>query len=291
MVKSITILITGGSGFLGKNLLEKLPSAYKILAPSHKDLELLDEQAVENFLKKHVIDIVIHCSNIGGTRNTSSIQNVAVTNLRIFFNILRCKNRYSKLIFLGSGAEYDKKRPLKKVQEADFDKFIPSDEYGFYKYICSKIIEKSDNIINLRLFGVFGKYEDYNLRFISQAICKNILGLPITINQNVIFDYLYVNDLVKIIDFFIQKSSKEKFINIGCGKEMDLVSIAKNINNLAERKSKIVVINKELQNEYTCNNSLLLKTIPNITFTDFNVALGELFDYYKNIKSTIHLVT
>lgn len=289
MVREPTILITGGSGFIGRNLLEKLPQNYNLLAPTYKDLDLLDGGAVEKYFKKHSVDVVIYCSNIGGTRNTKHLSNVAITNLRMFFNLVRCKKRYRKMIFLGSGAEYDKRKPLKKVKESDFDRNIPADEYGFYKYICSKFIQESDNILNLRLFGVYGKYEDYKLRFISEAICRNILGLPIIVNQNVIFDYLYVKDLIRIIDFFIQKSSKEKFINAGRGRGIDLVTIAKIVNNIAEKKSEIIVKNKGMQNEYTCDNSLLLKTMKSFAFTDFTVSLQELYSYYKSVKKTLLL--
>ena len=39
------ILITGGSGFIGKNLREQLQGKYNIYAPSHSELELLDYDA------------------------------------------------------------------------------------------------------------------------------------------------------------------------------------------------------------------------------------------------------
>lgn len=286
MKKNPTILITGGSSFIGRNLLENLPKKYYLLAPSHKDLDLLDEKAVEKYFRKYEIDTVIHGSNVGGTRNTTDLPNVVITNLRMFFNIVRTQ-KYKKMIFLGSGAEYGKSKPLKRIRENDFDKRVPVDEYGFYKYICSKYIQKVDNIINLRLFAVYGKYEDYSLRFISNSLCRNIFGLPIVINQNVVFDYLYIKDLVKIIDFFINKKTKEKFFNVGRGEGIDLLTIAKEINNIAKDKSKIIVKNRGLQNEYTCDNTLFLKTIKSFTFTDFKTSLDELYNYYKSIKKTL----
>lgn len=288
-MKNPTILITGGSGFIGRNLLELLPVSYKILSPTHKELELLNETAVENYFKSHSIDVVIHCANFGGARNATRFPDVAVTNLRVFFNIIRCKKRFKKMIFLGSGAEYDKRRLLIKIKESDFEKFIPADEYGFYKFVCSQYIQQSENIINLRLFGVYGKYEDYSLRFISEAICRNILGMPIVINQNVVFDYLYVNDLVKIIDFFIKNNPKEKILNVGRGEKMDLLTIANLINLIALKKSKIILKNKGLQNEYTCNNSLLLKSLKKFEFTDFKDSLRELHIYYMGIKDFLKI--
>lgn len=284
-----TIFISGGSGFIGRNLIEQLSSKYAILSPSHKELDLLDDVKVENYFKKHKVDIVIHGGNIGGTRNTINIPDVALTNIRMFFNIARCKKMYKRMIFLGSGAEYDKRRPIKKIREEDFDQTVPADEYGFSKYICSKYIQQTDNIVNLRLFGVYGKYEDYGLRFISYALCRNIMGLPILINQNVVFDYIYIKDLARIIDFFIQNEPKEKFFNIGRGEGIDLLTIAKCVIDISEKKTKIAVKINGFKNEYTCSNTRLKNTIKDLQFTDFSESLRDLHSYYKSIRSSLDL--
>ena len=135
---------------------------------------------------------------------------------------------------------------------------------------------------HLRIFGIFGKYEDYRYRFISNAIVNNINGLPIAMNQNVFFDYTYINDFVRIVDHFINHKAKHKFYNIGTGKKIDILTIANKINGIAEKKSKITVKNKGLNNEYTCDNSRLKNELKKFEFTDFDKALKELYDWYKN---------
>ncbi|MBI5122327.1 NAD(P)-dependent oxidoreductase, partial [Candidatus Roizmanbacteria bacterium] len=205
-------------------------------------------------------------------------------NLRIFFNLLKNKDRYKKMIHLGSGAEYDKTKPIVKVKETDLGKTIPKDEYGFFKYICSKYIEKEKDIVCIRIFGLFGKYEDSRYRFISNAIVNNLNGLPITLNQNVFFDYLYINDFVRIVDYFINHKAKHKFYNIGTGKKIDILTIANKINKISDKKSKIIVKNKGLNNEYTCDNSRLMKELKRFSFTNFDQSLIELYQWYKNKK-------
>lgn len=276
-----TIFITGAGGFIGKNLKEHLKNKYILLTPEHRELDLLDEQAVSNFFDKNKIDVVINCAVIGGSRKEEEVSSALYNNLKIFFNLLKNKNKYKKMIHLGSGAEYDKSKPIINIKESNFDRTIPQDEYGFFKYICSKYIEKEKNIVCLRIFGLFGKFEDYRYRFISNAIVNNIKGLPITINQNVFFDYLYIDDFVKIIDCFISKNAKHKFYNIGTGRKIDIKTIAGMINKLSNKKTRIIIKNKGLNNEYTCSNKKLMQEIKNYKFVSLNESLLELYMYYK----------
>lgn len=280
--KNKKILITGGSGFIGKNLVESFEEKYNVLHPSHKELDLLDTNAVDDFFSKNKIDIVIHCALVGGSRPEEKENDSTYKNLRMFFNIIRNKNRFGKMINLGSGAEYDKSKPIVEVKEDEFGKTIPKDDYGFLKYICSKYIEKQDNIVSLRIFGLFGKYEDYRYRFISNAICQNISGSPITINQNVFFDYVFIDDFVKIVDYFIDHEPKHKFYNIGTGIKIDLMTIANLINEVANKKSEIIVKNDGLNNEYSCNNNKLMSELGNsFKFTKINESIKNLFNWYE----------
>ena len=275
------ILITGKSGFIGRNLTENLSLEYNIFAPTHRDLELLDEKAVEKFIHNNKIKIVIHCANIGGGRDTTNVRNVVYKNLRIFFALTRNLEYLEKIIHLGSGAEYDKSRPLIKIKETDFDKRIPSDDYGFAKYVCSKFAQNSQKVICLRLFSVFGKYENCYFKFISNSIVKNILKMPITIGQNVYFDFLYINDLVKIIEYFILNKTGHKIYNIASGKRIDLVTTAKLINGLGNFQSKITIKNPGFNFEYTADISRLKREIPDFKFTPFKLALEKLYQWYE----------
>ena len=191
------------------------------------------------------------------------------------------------MIHFGSGAEYDKRFPIAKVKETDFDKRVPVDEYGFAKYLCSKYIENTENMVCLRIFALFGKGEDYRYRFISNAICRNIFGLPITMRQNVYFDYIYINDFVRIVEYFIENKAKHKSYNIGTGKRVNLKTIANKINDMADKKSIITIKKDGFNKEYTCNNKRLVNEIKGFKFTSFNDYMEDLYAWYKENKNSI----
>lgn len=280
----MNIFITGSNGFIGSHLkeyLNKIYSNYILFTPSSKELNLLDEVAVENYILLNKIDIIIHLANKGGDRTTIDMKNVTEYNLRIFFNIAKHEKNVKKIISFGSGAEYSKHKPIIDACEEDYKLSLPLDEYGFYKSITSKYIEKSDNIVQLRIFGAYGEYENYRFKFITNAIVKNLLKLPIVINKNVYFDYIYIDDLVKMIDWVIHNEIKEKIYNVTTGTKIDLISLANLVNETSDFKSEIRVLNDGLNNEYTSNNEKILNEIGNFEFTTHKNAILKMRDYFK----------
>jgi UDP-glucose 4-epimerase len=290
-MQKLKIFLTGGGGFIGRNIVELLGDKYDFFYPSSQELDLTNTDAVLDYLKKNNVDIVIHAANVGGNRSRKweGVDWVLEKNLQMFFNLVRCKDYYKRMIVFGSGAEYDKRNDIVKAKEEDSDKNMPSDYYGFAKYIMAEYARNVDFITHLRLFGVYGKYEDYQIRFISEAICRTFLDMPITINQNVYFDYLYINDFIKILDYFIINKPKHTFYNVGRGKIIDLMSIAKKVLSLADKNTPIIINKPGLNKEYSCNIDRLKSEIVDPSFTDFNQTLVELRAYYRSIKSKLDL--
>lgn len=282
-----TLLITGGNGFIGRNIKEQLYPKYNILAPSHSEIDLLTGSEVKRYFKNHDIDYVVNCANVGGNRKCQDTD-IVKKNVKMYLNLTTYGN-FERIIQLGSGAEYDKSRSLNKISEYQFGEFIPNDDYGFSKYLISRCIGNREDAIGLRLFGVFGKYEDYEYKFISNAIVKNIIGLPIKINQNAVFDWIYIDDLIKLLEDFIIQSPPYKFYNITPTTSYDIITIANIINNISETKSKIIIENKGKNNEYTGNNERLLERYGgHFKFTPIETAIKTMFKYYQHILPSIN---
>lgn len=274
------ILMTGGSGFTGKNILEEFKGKYNLFAPSHKELDLTHFRQGEEYIRRHKITHVIHTAIKGG-------DTVLETTLRMFVNLLRNLDRLEKIIHLGSGAEYAKTRDLKKVTEEEFGEFVPEDSYGLAKYCCSLMSQKEKKIVTLRLFGIYGEYEDYRYKFISNTIVKNLLGLPIRIKQDVVFDYLYIKDLLSIIEHFLVRKAKYPDYNISPTQSISLTEIVQIINGIADHPSPVTIVNKGYNFQYTGDNTRLRKEIPQLRFTSYEEGIRRLFLFYKKNLNTI----
>jgi UDP-glucose 4-epimerase len=282
------ILLTGSTGFIGKNILQKLRNKYRISAPACAELDLLEEDAVAAYFKKNHFDLVIHTATWDATRNSKKeLREVLPNNLRMFFNLARNQDRYAKMIYYGSGAEFDRSHWVPKMEEGYFDTYVPSDDYGFSKYLMNKYVQCCENIYNLRLFGVFGKYEDWEIRFISNACCKAVYGLPITIKQDLFFDYLYIDDLVTITEWFVRHSPREKVFNLCTGRAYSLLALAKKVLAASGKDLEIKVSRKGLGKEYSGDNSRLIKKIGNYQFRDLDQSIQELYAWYRQRKKTI----
>jgi GDP-L-fucose synthase len=269
------ILITGTNGYIGKNLKEYFQDKYKDLyCPKRQELDLLDSQAVYEYLTGNKFDVVIHC----GVTLLSVEQ-----NLKMYFNLERCSRFFGKMLCVGSGAEYDTRHYIPKMKEEYFGTHIPLDIYGFSKYVIAKDIEcRHRNIYNLRVFGIFGKYENYRRRFISNNICRVLSGLNLSIKKNMYFDYLYVNDFSKIVGMFINKEAARRSYNICTGKSIDLLTLAEIIKKVDGRKVPIDIQEEGLGVEYTGDNELFLQEFGEFNFTPPEKAINELYQWYRD---------
>ena len=283
------LLITGGSGFTARNLTEHLKDKHTILSPNSKELDLLNVNVVHDYLEKHFPDHIIHTATYDAApkHSTKDPTKTLEYNLRMFYNLEKCKPWYTDLITLGSGAEYGRENWKPKMKESYFGEFIPTDQYGFSKYIINKHVHNHNHIVNLRLFAVFGKYEDYRVRFISNACCRAIMDLPIIINQNAYYDFMDISDLAKIVEWFIDNYSEEKSINVCTGISHDLHTIAKKVVEISGKNVDIIIRKEGMGNEYSGDNTLLCNKIRGLTFKNIDTSIKDLYDWYVVNKHTI----
>jgi GDP-L-fucose synthase len=113
------------------------------------------------------------------------------------------------------------------------------------------------------------------------------LGLPIKIKQDVIFDYLYINDLIPVVEFFLKNKKYHGDFNITPDQSVSLKEVAEIINKISKKPSKIRLENKKLNFQYSGNNLKLKSMFPNLKITSTENAIKELYLYYNKTFKTI----
>ncbi len=245
------ILIVGGSGFLGLNLIEYLykSSKYNLISISrgiNKDLKLRKKinyiradlsiyKNLERALRNKKIDVVI---NFGGNiehnnkRQTNNSHYQLCKNLVNYFS----KKKLSLFIQAGSSMEYG----TIKSPNLENKKTKPNSIYGISKLKSTKYLEQSEiNYVILRLYQIYGPYQKFD-RLIPLAI-KNLLSDKNFNSSNglQVRDFLYVDDFILLINKILKKKNIKKGIyNVGSGRPTNVKTVLTKIEKLIS-KSKI----------------------------------------------------
>jgi nucleoside-diphosphate-sugar epimerase len=123
------VCVLGASGFIGKNLVQGMD---RWIGVTRSELDLMDQQAVEEYFKTHTYDVVIHCvASINQTSETTAYKNILM-----FENVVRVFK--GKLLYFSSGAAL-RGNP-------------PTDPYGLSKWIIDRRIETIQTL-TLSVFG------------------------------------------------------------------------------------------------------------------------------------------
>lgn len=281
------ILLTGAGprGFVGRNIAPKLREKYALFTPSSRELNLVDYDAVARYLDEHRIDTVIH----GAAQSLihTGAEDVMLHDLQMFFNLDKLSDRLDRMLFFGSGAAYDKRLPVDGVTEADIGRSVPADYYGLNKYIMTLHARASRNLYNLRLFGIFGRYEHWQSKFISNLCCKAVYDLPLTIRQNSVYDFMYVDDLPQVVDWFLTHAPKHHDYNVCTGQPVALLTIAQTVRKVSGKDLPITIAAEGWGKPYTADNSRLRAEMGEIRLHTLEEAVRELYEYYGEHRDEI----
>lgn len=273
------VLITGGSGFIGRNLTEYLNKQYSVFAPRHSELELLDRKSLCKYVMDNKIDYIIHAAI--HVPSVNGINNEFDNDMLMFHNVVSMADRVDKIIYFGSGAEYDKKRNISLASEDEIGVFIPDTDYGRAKFEMNQIARDSSNIYNLRLFGVFGQYELWQIKFISNICCKALFDLPLSIRKDCYFDYLYIDDLCRITDWFLNNTTEYHDYNVCMGKEYLLSSLAELVLGVSKKELPVNIIDQSgYAMSYSGSSDRLANEITWIKDLQIEDGIKKLYDYY-----------
>lgn len=268
---------------------EKLTDEYTVIAPSSKELDLTNDEMVNSFFENNKIDYVIHCATFRPLHNTTShfVDDILESNLRMYFSLARQSNRFKKMIYFGSGAEFDKTSAIIDIKEDAFGRSIPKDQYGLGKYVMNLNTRNSNNIYNLRLFGTINPLERYTKNVISNICVKAISGDKISLRKNCMFSFVDMDDVILLVKRMLREDLCFHDYNITSGKNYSLADIAEIISKMSAKRNPVIFENEGLNLEYTGSNERIISQFTNFQFTDISVSLKKVYDFYIQNQSAI----
>ena len=238
------LLITGGTGMVGKSL-QNHPgsSSYDLLAPSSRELNLLDYQATFDYLQKTKPDVIVHAAGkVGGIKaNMADPYGFLYANMTIGFNLVQAARAtgIKKLLNLGSSCMYprDTTNPLREEQILD-GKLEPTNEgYALAKISVAKLCVAAcseslqyKTLIPCNLYGPLDKFGATEAHLIPAVIAK-IHAIKNTNKSIEVWgtgaarrEFMFVDDLADFIYFALpQIENLSDFTNVGLGTDLSVL--------------------------------------------------------------------
>lgn len=247
------VLISGGTGFIGKNVVDELLKrgweVHSLVYPELQlqkegiiqyQLNLLDIQAVNNFFKEHHFENFIHLAWYVGKGCHSS--NINLDWISATLNILKCFKESGGKCFTGAGtvSEYEYKYGYLREDSTPTD---PQTMYGNCKnaiYNIAKVYCNQNGIDFKwpRIFNLYGPNEK-SQRLMPSVINSCLKGEDVIVSDCLKYqDYLHVEDTARgIVDVF--ESNIQGAVNICSGQPIQLRNIVEKIAQLTRFQGKI----------------------------------------------------
>ena len=170
------IFITGGSGMVGRNILEHPKTEeHEIIAPARKDLDLLDRPSILNSLVNFKPDFVIHCAGRVGGIQANMANPVAFLrdNTDIGLNVIEAslKAGVTNFINLGSSCIYPRDAKIPIVEESLLTDVLEktNEPYAIAKIAAIKLCESyyqqyNNNFYSIMPCNMYGPRDNFDLK-------------------------------------------------------------------------------------------------------------------------------
>jgi UDP-glucose 4-epimerase len=224
------ILVTGGAGFIGSHLCEKLLSEHRVvcidnLSTGRKEniaqlrsnknftfhqVDILDQKSFENVFRTHTLDVIFHLAANSDIQSGDPQSNFRDTFASTCVVLEKCRIRGIKeLIFASSGAIYGETKG--KINE-DYGPLLPISHYAAAKLSSEAFISSYSSMYDIKSFicrlpSVIGEKVTHGILY--DFMEKKGKKLKVLGDGNQTKPYMYVKDLVDAM-IFIWQNAKEK---------------------------------------------------------------------------------
>ena len=262
-MEGLKVLITGGTGFIGSNLVHFFHKKGHNVATTIKaqsnlwrisnlltdidlfKLDITDKERLNEIFVSFKPDIVINTIAYGGYHFETDLERILNINFNGVVNLVESyvNSNAELLINTGSSSEYGfKDHPM-----SEQDILEPLGAYAVSKaaatlYSRSRSIESNRKIVTFRLFSAYGEFEEAH-RLIPYLIYSSIKEKAARLNDpNNVRDFIYVRDICYAYDSLIKMEDKVSFgeiLNLGSGKESKVGEVVSLIEKISGQKLNV----------------------------------------------------
>lgn len=258
------IYVAGGRGMVGSSIIRHLKSkGYKnILAPNSTELNLINQKEVQDFFKLEKPEYVfLAAAKVGGIyANNTYPADFLYQNLMIESNIIHESyiNNVKKLLFLGSSCIYPKLAPQPLKEDALLTGSLEStnEAYAIAKIAGIELCkfyrrQYGCDFISAMPTNLYGYNDNFDLenshvlpamiRKFHEAKINNSPNVTIWGSGTPLREFLFVDDLAEACLFLMNHYSAEEHINVGSGKEISILDLAKLVKSIIGFDGEIVL--------------------------------------------------
>ncbi len=261
--KNDKIYIAGHRGLVGSAIVRNLQEkGYEnIIYRTHKELDLTNQQAVQDFMAAEKPDVVVlAAAKVGGINaNNTQPAEFAYENLQIQCNVIHSSHLIGvkKLLFLGSTCIYPKLAPqpipedalltgpLEETNEAyAIAKIAGLEMCKFYKR------QYGDDFISCMPTNLYGPHDNYDLqgshvmpamiRKFHEAKRQGEKTVELWGTGTPLREFLYVDDMADACVFLLENYDGEQHVNIGTGKEVTIKELAETVQRAVGFEGTII---------------------------------------------------
>lgn len=304
------IFITGAFGLLGSALTNQLYGKYSIYRPTHKELNLLDKNAVKSYIGNNgPFHCVFHlAAQVGGVKaNTEYVADFFNKTMQMNLNVFEaCKHQKTdKLVSILSTCIYpDTKYITLPLKEKDLHLGPPHQSNFGYAY-AKRMLEVQSRAYRQQhgLNGIcaipnnlFGESDNYDLenghvvpsliRKIFEAKKNNLPNVEIWGTGKPLREFTYTKDAAKILEVLMEEYNDEEPVNIGNTNEYSISELATSIKTAIGYTGELIYNTSKPEGQFRKNsiNSRLLETTSwkNNQYTSFDVAIKNSCDWFAS---------
>lgn len=272
------VLVTGGSGFIGKAFVKRYRDKLDIVAPTHAQTDLKNARDIERLFVANKFDAVVH---LAGTSEHTPGSALEADNLIMFKNIqyMSIAHGVKKLITVGEGVEFDKNKPIVDVTEDAFGKNMPRDGYGLGRYLVNVLASKDKITTVLRIFNIYGSG---GRSVINKIINAGVRGRKqIVLDRDRVVSAVSLDDATRVIFEFLRGDYPKGDYNLVSADKVGYLEIAKLVRRLVRKNGgdiEIVVKNPTPDLEYSASNAKLVSTL-GVRLTSTATGVRKLFEH------------